>query len=110
MEVVPNVQFVYCYRVLRVAGVSPYTSLGCFRMNDEGILVPAGKPKTPDNVIEVYPTEAQAMRRSQTLAEETHDATCPCKTSVTKHLAITTDGGKTVSILDSINTFIMKDY
>lgn len=108
MEVIPNVQFVYCYKVLRVAGVSPYTNFGCFRMNDEGVLVPA-KPKIPDDVIEVYPTEAQAMRRSQTLAEETHDTTCPCKTSVTRHLAITTDGGKTVSILDSINTFTVKN-
>lgn len=102
MEVVSNVQFITCYYVKRIVGLSPYMSLS---LPLPGTTT-SNAPKKLHDVLEVYLTEEKALERSKTLAEEGASSTCPSKTSVSKHLAITTDLGVTVTIIDGINTFV----
>ncbi len=62
-------------------------------------------PQMPDILVEVYLSEADASQRAQELFCEKDPFPYYSKVSVKKHLALTADNGKTVTLLDIINTF-----
>lgn len=92
MEVETNAQFVYVYLVRKMYDFNTsylYTS----------------SIRRPENIIEVYLTENEAVLRAETLAHENNDYPYLSKVTTSKQLGLTIDNGKTVSILDMLNTF-----
>lgn len=74
-------------------------------LKDIKICNPPFYPRMPDTLVEVYLSEADASQRGQDLFCEKDPFPYYSKISVKRHLALTTDNGKTVSLLDCINTF-----
>lgn len=62
-------------------------------------------PKIPDNIIEVYLFEHDAIERSLELTKQQDDVFYTSKIQINKHFAIIYNNGKTVTLLDAINTF-----
>ena len=74
-------------------------------LKDIKIYNPPFYPQMPDTLVEVYLSEADASQRAQELFGEKDPFPYFSKVSVKRHLALTADNGKTVSLLDCINTF-----
>lgn len=91
MEIVSNVQYINVYYVRKIYEYNTY-------------LLSSSSSQRPQNIIEVYLTESEAVQRAEVLANQQNDYPYLSKISTTKHLAITTDNGKTVTILDMLNT------
>jgi hypothetical protein len=90
MEIVCNVQYINVYYVRKI-----YQS-------DKYVWTPKEIPK---NTLEVYLTESEAVQRAEILANQQNNYPYLSKVTTSKQLAITTDNGKTVTILDMLNSF-----
>jgi hypothetical protein len=92
MEVVNNVQYINVYYVRKIYDSNTY------------LWSSSSSIRRPQNIIEVYLTESEAVQRTEVLANQQNDYPYLSKISTSKQLAITTDNGKTVTILDMLNT------
>lgn len=123
LEVVNNAKFIYVYVVQRIYSFSSaksytpeeiYTESGWMNLSSqktskpialENLKIVPYRTSTPPNVIEVYLCEDDAVKRSEQLANIQDKYPYISKISTTKSLAVTCNEGKTVSIIDRLNTF-----
>ena len=117
LEVVDSVQFINVYVVRKIYsytyGDKYITSFGLETKDSETSKVnkipnPPFNLKIPNNIIEVYLTEPEAIKRVENLSQEQDACRYNSQVSVKKHLALTANNGETVSLLDCINTFHVK--
>ena len=93
MESVPDVKFIYVYVVRRIYSMS------------KGQILGTSEYVVPPNIIEAFTDKQKAVQRAQELTNQPDKYPHLSKITTKKHLAVTSDNGKTVSLLDCINTF-----
>lgn len=96
MEIVSNVQYINVYYVRKIYEYNTYLYTSSIQR--------------PQNILEVYLTESEAVQRAEVLANQQNDYPYLSKITTSKQLAITTDNGKTVTILDMLNTLTVSHW
>lgn len=91
LEVVSNVKFINVYLVRRVYSLS------------SGICYPYTSP--PPTLVEAYLSEGEAVQRVEQLENIQDKFPHTSDISMRKHLGVTCDDGKTVSLIDALSTF-----
>lgn len=121
METLQDVKFINVYVVRKIYSMSKANLLGgcgyvvldtknedLKQVKVDKVEFPSLYPKYPDNIIETFVDENKAVQRAEELANQPDKYPYVSKITTKKHLAVTADNGKTVSLLDCLNTFEVK--
>lgn len=112
METVSDVQFVLVYVVRKVHSTSRGYYISDIKNEDkpkvDKIHFDPLYPTLPPTIVEVFADEVKAAKRAEELTDKPNTYSYMSSITTKKHLAVTIDNGKTVSLLDCINTFEVK--